>query len=80
MPSSPASTHECVNGDLRLVGGKDELEGRVELCLDGVWGTICDNFWSDLDAAVTCRQLTHGPTGETVTTLVSHCVIAIICM
>lgn len=45
------------NGDIRLVGGASDSEGRVEICLDGVWGTICENFWSNLDAVVVCRQL-----------------------
>ena len=40
--------------------GASSYEGRVELCIDGEWGTICDNFWSDLDAVVVCRQLSLG--------------------
>ena len=27
--------------NIRLVGGKDESQGRVELSLDGIWGTVC---------------------------------------
>ncbi len=52
----------CVNGGLRLAGGNTSFEGRVELCLDGEWGTICDNFWTPNDAAVVCRQLNYGAT------------------
>lgn len=48
------------NGGVQLVGGASELEGRVELCLDGMWGTICDTFWSNLDATVVCKQLSMG--------------------
>jgi len=64
-PPSAVANRTCgnsSNGDIRLVGGKDQFEGRVEVCLDGQWGTICDNFWSDPDAAVVCSQLTFGPT------------------
>lgn len=31
--------------------------GRLEACIGGSWGTVCDNDFSDIDAAVVCRQL-----------------------
>ena len=49
---------QCVTGDLRLVNGSTEVNGRVELCSDGIFGTICDvTPWTTDDASVVCQQL-----------------------
>lgn len=32
-------------------------EGRVEINVDGMWGTICGWYWDDNDASVFCRQI-----------------------
>lgn len=47
----------CTDGDLRLVGGVEAYEGRVEVCFSGVWGTVCDDIWNSLNAEVACNQL-----------------------
>ena len=42
---------------IRLNGGSNDNEGRVEIFLDGQWGTVCDIGWSLPDAEVACIQL-----------------------
>ena len=46
----------CSYGDIRLADGSTNYEGRVEICNDGTFGTVCDDFWDDNDAEVVCRQ------------------------
>lgn len=59
----PISLDVCNNGDIRLVGGTNALEGRVEVCDDHAWGTVCDDFWGSVDASVACAQLGYQRSG-----------------
>lgn len=43
---------------MRLVGGSLPGDGRVDVCINGRWGRVCEdsNGWSDVEARVVCRQ------------------------
>lgn len=47
---------DCEHGEVHLADG-NTTAGRVEICLHGVWGTVCDDYWDMDDARVVCRQL-----------------------
>ena len=57
---------DCTNGDVRLVGGSTAREGRVEVCVDGRWGTVCNNNQEEIAEAV-CSQLGFPAEGIRVT-------------
>ena len=48
---------DCVDGAVRLVNGSNPLEGRVEVCFNNAWGTVCSNQFDSDDARVICNQL-----------------------
>jgi len=53
---------ECQTGAIKLSGGNDTY-GIVELCVAGVWSTVCSSSWEMADAQVACRELGFSPQG-----------------
>lgn len=68
---SIAGTESCnETGAVRLVDGEYESEGRLEICFNGEWGSVCNNnywFWLRFDhqaVVVVCRQLGYSGNGQ----------------
>ena len=48
---------ECNHGDVRLVNGHKETEGRVEVCAYGYWAMACDSNWNIAATRLACKQM-----------------------
>ena len=47
----------CTTGVVRLVGSSYTYQGRVEICINNTWGTVCDDKFGSSNARVVCHQL-----------------------
>ena len=56
---------------MRLVNGSTVESGRLEVCSNNIWGSVCGNGFSVTDAYVICRQLGLGESGTVVILLSS---------
>ena len=71
------SVGACIEGEVRLLQANDFsdytsidsdqddlLQGRVEVCVEGNYSTVCfDGLWSNTDASIVCMQLGLSPYG-----------------
>ena len=55
LPENEIESHYLSNDRLRV--------GRVEVCIGGRYGTVCDNYWNYESASVICSQLGFSPYG-----------------
>ena len=53
----PDNLAQCRDGQLRLVEGETEWEGRLEVCLSQRWGTVNNDGWMTTNTQVVCKDL-----------------------
>ena len=70
-------TAECDENDVRLAAGGTPNDGRVEICLNGEWGSVCHHKWDVRDAEVVCRQLQHdGRKSQSSSIIFTQCLLS----
>ncbi|XP_069176539.1 protein bark beetle isoform X5 [Procambarus clarkii] len=59
--NATAGTHQNVTEGpdiyIKLLGGRNDLEGRLMVYIDGEWGSVCSHGWTVDAAAVACQQM-----------------------
>ena len=57
---------DCTDGDIQIISYNNNNKhiGRIEVCVNGTWGTVCSDFFDDNDAKVACRQLGYSHLGK----------------
>ena len=51
------SITDCKDGDTRLANGMNKFQGRVEVCYNRIWGSVCSYSWDVKDSNVICKAL-----------------------
>ena len=55
---------DCVDGQIRLMEGEGEWEGRLEICYNERWGTVGGDKWTQTNSDVVCKALGYGRSGR----------------
>ena len=54
----------CADGDVRLMEGDHDWEGRLEMCFNGRWGTIGSSGWTKTNTKIVCDALGYEVSGK----------------
>ena len=54
---SANQSNECISGDVRLANSSNNIEGRVEICTEGMWVSVYDSYWRKAETRLFCKQL-----------------------
>ncbi len=54
---SRTNSSDCEDWSIRLQDGANVREGRVEICFNRAWGTICSDGFTEVDAGVVCTEM-----------------------
>ena len=57
------NSNRCISGEFRLANSSNNIEGRVEICTEGIWVSVCDRNWRRFETRLFCEQLL-GPTAK----------------
>lgn len=56
---------------MRLVNGTSNQAGRLEVCTNGIWGSVCGTGFDVTDAYVVCKELGLGVSGNNMISMVA---------
>ena len=71
--TNAVNEERCTRGALRLTNGEFPNEGRLEVCIENHWGSICSDMFDEREVNVSCRQLGFTD-GETCMYMHAHVV------
>ncbi len=57
--ASSVQPADCNDYDIKIVGGTSPANGKLMMCLNGLWGVVCGKSLSTNVLGIVCRQLNY---------------------